>query len=959
MKRVYLSIVAASISLALFATDYNVNSATADTVKITTAGTHHLIGDGSQCKYLIQVAENLGDVTILSSNVKVYPETSKGSGLEIGKGTNVTLKIDGVNHYQGKSGGAGIRVLGTLDLQNNGAATDSLYTQGSDAAGIGGQKSDSVGAIVINSGKVYCYGTGASASLGAATGSASYMSAVTINGGQVTAFNKSKGCAIGCGTENSKGFGTITINGGIVKATTNDPAAIGTNYNIKAGGKIYINGGTIYATSGGFVADIGEAYASSIEEMVVTGGAIYCLTKGTISSKAVDANGNAVKKFTTTLKGITEPTLIQYGSITGTSYSVVLGTDYGIKDAYSQANGTVCFFLPEYPDDAVAVINTKVIDLNSAINITTAGSYTAQGTGAITTNGINIAAGLGDIYLNLENVNINAATVLNIGAGTNVILAINNVELNGAVVCNGELVLNNAALKVVGDLSGTGKLTINGGTHYFKGANTMASVIINGGNIETRNSDDVPTSWNNVKNSAGTDLVLFAANFNNQANKKILNGNVTGTGYTFDLETSYSVVDMYTNATGDVYLYIPSPIPADAVAVFNTLVTIYTQTATEINITAEGAYRIVGEGDGSSAQNRTGYPINVAADIAEDVDITIENVYIKPSGNGNAFNIGKGTNVTLHLMGYNRFDGRSSSAGINVLGNLTIDGEGTLYCKGDYGPGIGAVHDTHMGNITINGGEIIAIAGNTAGGIGCAQSAYMGNITINGGYIEATGAVYGPAIGSGIYAKGANNDTENAIILINGGTIIANQGSGPCAIGRGTSSSNKMNIVIKGGSIFTNDSTMNPAPMNAIEGGDSLFLFQAQEASHPLERVYSGQVGSIQLGIDYGLKDVYTDADGKVYFYLPRQAEGVAVVLSFDSSTDPSTSVDNVENNIHLFALDNAIRIEGAEGMNLTIYNLNGQLVTSQQLGANETVALNSGFYLVKVGNGVAKVVIR
>lgn len=959
MKRVYLSIVAASLSLALFATDYNVNSATADTVKITTAGTHHLIGDGSQCKYLIQVAEDLGDVTILSSNVKVYPETSKGSGLEIGKGTNVTLKIDGVNHYQGKSGGAGIRVLGTLDLQNNGAATDSLYTQGSDAAGIGGQKADSVGAIVINSGKVYCYGTGAAASLGASTGSASYMSAVTINGGQVTAYNNSKGCAIGCGTENSKGFGTITINGGIVKATTNDPAAIGTNYNIKKGGKIYINGGTIYATSGGYVADIGEAYASSIEEMVVTGGAIYCLKTGTISSKAVDANGNAVKKFTTTLKGITEPTLIEYGSITGTGYLLTLGTNYGINDAYTQADGSVCLFIPEYPDDAVAVINTKVIDLNAPINITTAGSYTAQGTGAVTTNGINIAGGLGDLYLYLDNVNITASTVLNIGAGTNVILAINNVELNGAVVCNGEMVLSNAALKVVGDLSGTGKLTINGGTHYFKGANTMASVIINGGNVETRDNNDVPTSWNNAKNSAGNNLVLFAANFNNQANKKILNGNVTGTGYTFDLETSYSLVDMYTNATGDVYLYIPSPVPADAVAVFNTLVTIYTQTATEINITDEGKYRIVGEGDGSSAQNRTGYPINVAANIAEDVDITIENVYIKPTANGNAFNIGEGTNVALHLVGYNRFDGRSSSAGINVLGNLTIDGEGTLECVGDYGPGIGAVKSAHMGNIVINSGEIIAKAGNEAAGIGGANGTYMGNITINGGYIEATGATYGPAIGSGIYAKGANNNTENAIITINGGTIIAKKGNGPCAIGRGTASSDKMNIVIKGGSIFTNGQKMDPAPMNAIEEGDSVFLFEAQEAAHPIERIYSGQIGSIQLGIDYGLKDVYTDAEGKVYFYLPRQEEGVEVVLSFDSSTDPSTSVDNVENNIHIFALDNAIRIEGAEGMNLSIYNLNGQLVTSQQLSANEVVALNSGFYLVKVGNGVAKVVIR
>lgn len=955
MKRVYLSLVAASLSLALFATGYNVNSATADTVKITTAGTHHLIGDGTQCKYLIQVAEGLGDVTLLSSNVKVYPETSKGSGLEIGKGTNVTFKIDGTNHYQGKSGGAGIRVLGTLNVQSNGAATDSLYTQGSDAAGIGGQKSDSVGAIVINSGKVYCYGTGASASLGAATGSSSYMSAVTINGGQVTAYNNSKGCAIGCGTSNSKGFGTITINGGVIKATTNDPAAIGTNYNIYSGGKIYINGGTIYATSGGYVADIGEAYASSIEEMVVTGGAIYCLKTGTISTKAVDSNGNALKKFTTILNGVSKPTLIEYGTITGTGYSVTLGTDYGINDAYSQADGTVCFFVPEYPDDAVASINTKAIDLNAAINITAAGSYSAIGTGVATTNGINIAGGLGNVILYLENVNITAATALNIGAGTVVTLILDGAELNGAIVCNGELVINDAAIKVVGDLSGTGKLTINGGTHYFKGANTISNIVINGGNVETRNAAGSVATWSNVKNNAGNGLTLFAANFT--ANKTIRNGNVTGTGYTFDLATSYGITDMYANAAGEVYLYIPSPVAADAVATFNTLITIHTDEVTDINITDEGRYHIIGQGTASSSV-RTSYPINVAADIAGDVDITVEDVYIKPSSNGNAFNIGANTNVILHLVNDNRFDGRSSSAGINVLGNLTIDGEGSLECHGDYGPGIGAVAKAHMGNITINGGDITSYAGNEAAGIGAANATYMGNITINGGYIESTGATYGPAIGSGIYSKGANNDTEDAIITINGGTIIAHKGSGPCAIGRGTSSSSKLKVIIKGGSIFTDGESIDPAPKNAIEEGDSVFLFEAQDANHVMERVYGGQIGSIQLGTGYGMNDVYTDAEGKVYFYLPRQAEGVAVALSFDDPDAP-TSVENIENNIRIFATDNAIRIEGAAGLNLSIYNLNGQLVTSKNLSGFETIALNSGFYLVKVGDGVAKVVLR
>lgn len=961
MKRVYLSMVAASMSIALFATDYNVNSATAEDIQITTAGTHHLIGDGSKSTYKIVVADNLGDVTLVSSNVKAYPETTKGSGLVIGKGSNVTLKIDGTNHYQGKSGGAGIQVLGSLTIESNGNAADSLYTQGSDAAGIGGQKSDTVGSIIINSGKIYCKGTGGSASLGAATGSASYMTAVTINGGSVIAFNDTKGCGIGCGTSN-KGFGTITINGGIIKAETNDPAAIGTNYQSSTG-KIYINGGTIYANGGSPAkADIGEAYASSIEEMVVTGGAIYCQKKGVISSKAVDGNGNAVKAFQATIKGVSEPTLIEFGSITGTDYSIVLGTNYGIKDAYTQADGSVCFFLPEAPEDAVAVINTKVIDLNSAINITEAGSYTIEGTGAATTNGINIAANLGDVYLSMQDVNIQAANAMTISAGTKVILILNNVEMNGAIVCNGEMVINDAAFKVVGDMSGTGVLTINGGTHYFKGANTMSKVVINGGNVETRNAAGTLAGWTNAVNNDNAALALFTTNFNGQAGKKILNGTVTGTGYTFDLATSYGMADMYTNADGDVCMYIPAPVPADAVAEFNALVVIYTHSVEAINIADAGKYRIVGEGDGSSAQDadRTSYAINVADDIEGVIDITIENVYIKPSGNGNAFNIGAGSTVALHLEGYNRFDGRSSSAGINVLGDLTIDGEGTLECRGDYGPGLGAVKQAHMGNITINGGEIIARAGNESAGIGGGNGTFMGNITINGGYIDAKGAVYGAAIGSGIYSKGANNDTENAVITINGGTILAKKGNPAAgAIGRGEASSNKMQVIITGGSIYTYGDAIAPAPVNAAEEGEELVLFETQIAEQPMTRVYSGHIGSIQLGTDYGLKDVYTDAEGKLYFYLPAQEEGVEVVLSTDPSTDPSTGIENIENNVRVFATDNAIRIIGADGMALNVYDLCGLLVVSKQLSSEETVALNGGFYLVKVGSRVAKVVIR
>lgn len=938
------------------ASDYIVSSATSEDVAITTSGSHHLVGDGTQSAYKVVVAENLGDVTLLSSSVKIYPETTKGSALVIGKGTHVTLQIEGTNHYQGKTNGAGIEVLGELTIEGV-TATDSLYARGSSAAGIGGCQNDSVGAIIINSGKVYCYGTSASASLGAATGSSSYMSAVTINGGEVTCFNDSKGCAIGCGTSNSNGFGTITINGGLVRATTNDPAAIGTNYNIFSHGKIYINGGTIYATAGGPAqADIGEAYASSIEEMVVTGGAIYCLTKGNVSSLAVNAAGEAVAPFYTTLRGVSAPTAIEYGTIVGTDYSVTLGTDYGINDAYSKADGSVCFFLPAAPDDAVATINTTVVPLNEDIVISQSGNFLLEGTGAATTHGISVAASLGEVNLTLQQVNIQATTALQVGAGTTVHLILDQATLMGAMVNDGVIEIDNSALRVEGSCSGSGTLRINGGTHYFKGTNTMSHIVINGGSVQTVDATGNVYSWENVENDAHTALQLFVGSFD--ANKKIINGSVSGTDYVFDLASSYGLTDVYASAEGQVFLYIPSVVPADAVVAFNTLITINTQTATSLLITEAGKYWLQGLGDGTSAQNRTGYPIEVAADIDGKVDITLENVYIKPTGNGSAMNVGNNTVVDLHLVGYNRLDGRSSSAGLNNLGLLTIDGDGTLYAKGDYGAGIGGNKNTDMGDIVINGGNIIARAGNEAAGIGGANGTYMGNITINGGTIDAMGATYGPAIGSGIYAKGAAHNTEEAVITINGGTILAQQGSGPCAIGKGTSSSNLLKVVIKGGSINTQNSAISPAPVNENEEALVLLEAQLENVTEPT-RVYAGRVGSIALGTDYGMNDVYTDATGKLYFYLPEQEEGVSIVLDTNKPIDPSTAVENTMNDVRVFAGVGCIYIQGAQ-QPLSVYDITGRIVRHlTPLASSQMIEMSSGLYILTTGNQNFKVLVR
>ena len=98
MKKIYFSLLAIAMSLtASFAAEtITVNSAVTANIEITAAGDYVLDGDFTQCTFPVIVAENLGNVTITSKNVKVYP-SAKTHAMTVGAGTTVTLQLDGTN----------------------------------------------------------------------------------------------------------------------------------------------------------------------------------------------------------------------------------------------------------------------------------------------------------------------------------------------------------------------------------------------------------------------------------------------------------------------------------------------------------------------------------------------------------------------------------------------------------------------------------------------------------------------------------------------------------------------------------------------------------------------------------------------------------------------------------------------------------------------------------------------
>ena len=261
-----------------------------------------------------------------------------------------------------------------------------------------------------------------------------------------------------------------------------------------------------------------------------------------------------------------------------------------------------------------------------------------------------------------------------------------------------------------------------------------------------------------------------------------------------------------------------------------------------------------------------------------------------------------GSNISIsggEVTATGGYGGAGIGGGMYGAGSsITISGGMVTTTGGNGGAGIGSGYHESASNISISGGTVIAKGGYNGAGIGGGKNGAGSSITISGGMVTTTGGAYGAGIGGGYYGVGSNitisggtvtaTGGENAAgigggdsrdgndITISGGTVTATEGYGGAGIGGGNWGSTGM-VTITGGSV----KTKNGALTGVINGTNAVYCTVVDLTDEIGTEAAVTDVGETA----YGMKDVMTDADGKIYMYLPAGETSIVFGTHFYSGT--------------------------------------------------------------------------
>ena len=272
-----------------------------------------------------------------------------------------------------------------------------------------------------------------------------------------------------------------------------------------------------------------------------------------------------------------------------------------------------------------------------------------------------------------------------------------------------------------------------------------------------------------------------------------------------------------------------------------------------------------------------------------------------------------GNNITISggmVTATGGYGGAGIGGGMFGAGSsITISGGTVTATGGECGAGVGSGYYESASNITISGGTIIAKGGYNGAGIGGGKNGAGSNIGISGGTVTATGGAYGAGIGGGYCGVGSNITITGGIITATGGSCGAGIGGGDSrdgndisisggtvtATGRGTKSDigggtggSTGTVTINGGSV----KTTNGALTGVTNGTDTVYYTEVD-----LSEEYGAEAAVTDVGeTAYGMKDVMTDADGKIYMYLPADENGTTIVFGthfYSGTVSAEAGADN------------------------------------------------------------------
>lgn len=278
------------------------------------------------------------------------------------------------------------------------------------------------------------------------------------------------------------------------------------------------------------------------------------------------------------------------------------------------------------------------------------------------------------------------------------------------------------------------------------------------------------------------------------------------------------------------------------------------------NIKAYGNWgaAAIGGGNGGDARDLVFNGGTVAAVCQNSGSVTSDPTESVPAGLQDDDPVGLQGDYSPAAIG----SGSDSKIAENIIFN-----DGSIYANTNSGVSIGAGSEATLKNLVIRGGTIRAKNDSlTAAGIGAADGGDIESLTIEGGIIDAAGGPGAPAIGS----KGDTLISQNINISISGGTIKAvggrnNSWNSKYDIGSDNDHpKDSVKVTVTGGSILC-DQIQNVKN----DKGEALHKIEVGFENVSTDGLPMESVKVLNLPYEFGINQVCTNNQGKVYFWLP------------------------------------------------------------------------------------------